>query len=71
MGLLITKSNALFGAAQTTGSKRNLYSSTLSTYQLTTRVIENFRHLISTDDFKELFVMDVRKMYRECDSGLL
>ncbi len=63
MGLLITKSNALFGVAQNTRSKRNLYSSTLSTYQLTTRVIENFRHLISTDDFKELFVMDVRKMY--------
>jgi tetratricopeptide (TPR) repeat protein len=63
MGLLIAKSNALFGAAQNTRSTRSLYSSTLSTYQLTTRVIEKFRHLISTDDFKELFVMDVRKMY--------
>lgn len=35
----------------------------LSTYELTSRVVENFRHMISTDDFKEFFVMDVRKMY--------
>ncbi len=43
--------------------KEFILGSTLSTYELTTRVIENFRHLISTDDFKEFFVMDVRKMY--------
>jgi len=63
IGLLITKSNALFEAAKNSRSKKNLYSSALSTYQLTTLVIENFRHMISTDDFKEFFVMDVRKMY--------
>lgn len=63
MGLLITKSNALFEAAKNKRSSVNLYDPILSTYKLTTRVFEKFRHMISTDEFKESFVMDVRKMY--------
>lgn len=63
MSLLITKSNALFEAAKNSHSNRNRYNPALSTYQLTSHVIDNFRHMISTDDFKEFFVMDVRNMY--------
>ncbi len=69
LALLITKSNALFEKAKATGSKNNIYRETLSSYELTTRVIENFRHLISTDEFKEFFVMDVRKMYENAISA--
>ncbi len=36
----------------------------MSTYHLATRVIDEFRQKISTDDFKEFFVTDVRKMYQ-------
>jgi CHAT domain-containing protein len=63
LGLLITKSNAQFEAAKKDRQKSNRYGTTLATYRLTTRVIEKFRHMISSDDFKEFFVMDVRKMY--------
>jgi len=62
MGLLMTKANALYGAAKSQ-KKEHLYNSTVSTYQLTTRVIDEFRKMIYTDDFKEFFVMNVRKMY--------
>ncbi len=46
-------------------SNKNLstYNNALASYQLASSVIENFRHLIKADDYKEFFVMDVRNMY--------
>ena len=44
--------------------KPELLLQSMSTYRLATRVIDEFRQKISTDDFKEFFVTDVRKMYQ-------
>jgi CHAT domain-containing protein/tetratricopeptide (TPR) repeat protein len=69
IGLLITKSNALYESSKNNKPNSNHYNSILNTYQLTTRIIEKFRHMISTDDFKEFFVMNVRQMYENAISA--
>jgi len=61
--LLILKSEALYEQAIRGIEKMKFCSLALSTYLLSMRVIEDFRLSISTDDFKEFFVTDLRKMY--------
>lgn len=61
--LLILKSNALFRISTKKEINKNLLMSSLSAFHLTTLVIDEFRQKISTDDFKEFFVSDIRPMY--------
>jgi len=61
--LLIIKSNALFQLSDRAKDNQGLLMSSLSTFHLTTLVIDEFRQKISTDDFKEFFVTDIRQMY--------
>jgi CHAT domain-containing protein len=63
IGLLITKSNALYEYARKNNKSIPAYENTLASYQLATAVIGKFRHLIKADDYKEFFVMEVRNMY--------
>jgi CHAT domain-containing protein len=63
LGLLMTKSNALFEAAKNNRREGNPYGDALATYMLTSNVLDNFRHRIATDDFKEFFVQDIRSFY--------
>ncbi len=63
IGLLITKSNALYRSAAAGNNNIQSYSNSLASYQLTTTVIEKFRHMIKADDYKEFFVMEVRNMF--------
>jgi CHAT domain-containing protein len=62
--LLILKSNAQYELALQTGDKLKGLLQSLTTYRLSSQVIDQFRHKISTDDFKEFFVTDIRKMYQ-------
>jgi CHAT domain-containing protein len=61
--LLILKSNALYRISGKKEINKSLLMSSLSTFHLTTLVIDEFRQKISTDDFKEFFVTDIRPMY--------
>jgi len=63
IGLLITKSNALYEYARKSNKNISDYKNALASYQMAIAVIENFRHLIKADDYKEFFVMEVRNMY--------
>ena len=63
IGLLITKSNALYEYARKSNKNVTTYNNALASYQLASAVIGNFRHLIKADDYKEFFVMEVRNMY--------
>lgn len=62
--LLIFKSNALYELAKHSKNKPELLLQSMRTYRLATLVIDEFRQKISTDEFKEFFVTDVRKMYQ-------
>jgi CHAT domain-containing protein len=62
--LLIFKSNALYELAKLGKSKQELLLQAMSTYRLATRIIDEFRQKIGTDDYKEFFVTDVRNMYQ-------
>jgi CHAT domain-containing protein/Tfp pilus assembly protein PilF len=61
--LLIIKSNALYRISAKKEINKSMLMSSLSTFHLTTLVIDEFRQKISTDDFKEFFVSDIRPMY--------
>jgi CHAT domain-containing protein len=61
--LLIVKSNALYRISAGKEINKSMLMSSLSTFHLTTLVIDEFRQKISTDDFKEFFVTDIRPMY--------
>jgi CHAT domain-containing protein len=62
--LLISKANALLEKAKLQGNSRELLSGSLATFRLASDVIDKFRQLINTDEFKEFFVTDIRKMYQ-------
>lgn len=61
--LLILKSNTLYRLSQKNKNQVSTLREALKTYVLAIKTIDGFRHKISTDDFKEFFVNDVREMY--------
>lgn len=61
--LFILKSNALYGLAGNVSQPEVFIKESLKTYFLASKIIDDFRHQISNDDFKEFFVNDVRDMY--------
>jgi tetratricopeptide (TPR) repeat protein len=62
--ILISKANALLAKGKLQGNSPELLSGSLATYRLASDVIDKFRQLINTDEFKEFFVTDIRKMYQ-------
>ena len=63
--LLLSKAETLFEQAENNTEKEKLLLHSLSAFRLASIVTDAFRHNISTDDFKEFFVTDIRDMYND------
>jgi CHAT domain-containing protein len=63
--LFIVKSGALAELTTLNQSNPNYLKSAIETFLYASKLCDKFRHEISTDDFKQLFVTDIRPMYEK------